>query len=66
MARGKKAVIDGGRTIGVYLGQAQYELLESVSQMEQTSPSDIIRRALRQYFSLPKNLTDSKDAAYSA
>ncbi len=42
-----------------YIDQDQARQLDAVATAHQTSISDIVRRALRHYFSLPENVTVS-------
>jgi hypothetical protein len=46
--------------VNAYVGTEEAAMLDTVATQHQTSASDIIRRALKQYFSLPENITDSK------
>ena len=55
MARQRR--IDGPAQLHAYIGQEQAEQLEAIADAHQTSVSDIVRRALRLFFSLPENAT---------
>ncbi len=48
-----------GQTISIYVTKDQAGQLQNEASTEQTTISDIVRRALRQYFSLSRNATDS-------
>jgi len=55
---------EGGVVVAVYLPREHVDLLKETAEVEQTAVSEIVRRALRKYFSLPKN--DSNAARESA
>lgn len=48
-----------GRTKSVILTQEQIKMIEEAARSEQTTQSDIVRRALRKYFVLGEKATDS-------
>lgn len=45
----------------IYIGKEQDAMLDATARLNQTSVSDIIRRALKHYFSLLSNATPSSD-----
>ncbi len=55
----------GGKTIAIYITQEQSEILEKTARAEQTTVSEIVRRALRRYF-LPDDSTDNSAIRDSA
>ena len=48
-----------GQTIAVYLSREQVQFLSRAAEAEETSVSDIVRRAVRKYFFLPERATIS-------
>lgn len=50
---------DKGQTVAVYLTQEQVLLLQRVAAIEQTSVSDLVRRAVNRFLILPEAATIS-------
>jgi hypothetical protein len=55
-----------GKTVAVYLPEQHIELLRQAADSKQTTVSDILRRAIRRYFNLPEDVTDSNQIRESA
>lgn len=55
-----------GKTISIYVTAEQAELLEKLARAQETSVSDLARRALRQLFFVPANGAGSNQLRDSA
>jgi hypothetical protein len=52
--------------VNAYVGTEEAAMLESLATRHQTSASDIVRRALKQFFSLPENIIEGKERTDAA
>lgn len=57
----KQALPSGGQTVAVYLSREQVGYLRRAARADETTVSEIVRRALRRYFFLPAASSDTRD-----